>query len=467
MKNNTLITFLFLFLFSNFSVASITKKIINVKIPFSVDKIVFIYRDASFNEKFIILANTARKDTVISIAAELSSGQILRHSASILMEKKYVLVNQSFILMDCDTVKFGVDSNKRLTLIEGASFFIEDVINVFFEYPDSYQPPNNKFLDRDSGFLVSKSILNNNLVAIEEKYKNGLFSQKEYNILKNIAKTDFYYRSIYWAVKTNQLHIIDMEIANMQKDKAEMQSVVSYSLTQLFSTYIQYVRVKESLDENDTRGMVNSILRLGWNKNISFGYINFILSNIKADKVVLTKCYSDLKDYLDGELTLELEKLRKKILPVITNMNKVRLMAIDGKELTLKQLIDKNPNSYFLIDFWASWCIPCREEAPLFEDAKKKYLTKNIVFVSLSTDEDNKIKEWKKALEDDGLLKATNHYKLIAPKVNALFAAFKVPSLPRYILINAKGEIIDPEFPRPSDPEFISTLSTIQVSNKR
>lgn len=80
------------------------------------------------------------------------------------------------------------------------------------------------------------------------------------------------------------------------------------------------------------------------------------------------------------------------------------------------------------------------------------------VYLSISLDEDNKIDDWKKALIADGLIQATNHYRLLSPKSNPLFSEFKITQIPRYILINSKGQFIDPDFLKPSDPEFIETL---------
>ena len=114
-----------------------------------------------------------------------------------------------------------------------------------------------------------------------------------------------------------------------------------------------------------------------------------------------------------------------------------------------------------LIDLWASWCLPCRKVAPFFEKNKQEFLGKNVVFVSLSIDEDDKITEWKRALKEDGLMNATNHYKLLSPKTSLLFKNFEVSAIPRYALIDASGKFVDADFLMPSEPNFAERLSAL------
>jgi len=458
MRNKFISYFFFLCFITNASLASTTKKIIQVKMPSAINKIYFSYRDGGFNEKILLFSNASLKDTIISVSVELLPGQVLSHSELIDIGGKFSLIHQSFIVPVNDTIQFEMGIDRKLALKTGIKFLLEDVINVYFENPAA---PNKEFLDKSTGLSLSKLIFKNNKISIEKNYNDHIITKNEQTTLLNIAKADYYFRLIFWSLRNNKLSEISEEIVSLQNDKDSIQMVKSPSTTQLFGNYVQYVINRDELDQKDTRNIVRSIIKLGWQKNISFAYINYVLSDIKGDPKVLTACYVDLKEYLDGDFPVEFEKLRKKMLPVITNLNKVILVDGDSKQSTLKQLLDKYPKSYFLIDFWASWCVPCREEAPLFEAAKKDYSHKNIVFVSLSTDEDNNLSAWKKALKDDGLLKSTNHYKLVAPKTNVLFNNFSVPSIPRYILINAKGEFIDPEFPRPSDPEFKKALSKI------
>lgn len=455
MKNNFIGCFFVLFTISNALFALPPKKLIQIKLPSGIAKVALAYRDSAFNEKLIVFSNPAKKDTVISQVVELAPGQVLIHSAYV----NSGLIKQSFILPENDTLRLEMGIDWKLK--KGIPFFIEDVINLYYEFPGP-SASDKAFLDKGTGLSLTKSIFQNNQSAIEKSYSSGLLNPNEQAILLSIAKADYYFRLVSWALKNQTVDEISGKMEGLVKDKDQIQMVRSSSAVQLFGGYVMYMIRRDNLNTKDTRNVIRSILDLGWKKNISFGYIRHILSDLQAQSpAVLTQCYTDLSEYLDGDFPLELAALRKKILPVLQNMDQVMLIAVDGKRLSFKQLLDQNKNNYLLIDFWASWCVPCREEAPLFEKAKTDLSGKNMVLVSISTDEDHKINDWKKALKDDGLLKATNHYKLIKPKDNPLFKSFGLPGIPRYILVNSKGEFINPDFPRPSDPEFKKALSQI------
>ncbi len=94
---------------------------------------------------------------------------------------------------------------------------------------------------------------------------------------------------------------------------------------------------------------------------------------------------------------------------------------------------------YILIDFWASWCHPCREEAPYLRKASEKYANSDFAIVSISLDEDKAA--WKRAIAQDSM----HWYNLIDPahnRNNGVLHGFYVPSIPTNLLIDAKGKII-------------------------
>lgn len=71
----------------------------------------------------------------------------------------------------------------------------------------------------------------------------------------------------------------------------------------------------------------------------------------------------------------------------------------EGKAVSLSNLKGK----YVLVDFWASWCGPCRAENPHVLAAYNKYKNRNFEILGVSLDEPNKKAEWLKAVKDDGL----------------------------------------------------------------
>lgn len=122
-----------------------------------------------------------------------------------------------------------------------------------------------------------------------------------------------------------------------------------------------------------------------------------------------------------------------------------------GRDVKLSQFKGK----YIYIDVWASWCYPCRKEYPELVAMRDRMKDKNIVFVGISTD--TKEYRWKGTLQN--LKMEGVHWML---KDTGFTKSFNIPSIPRYILIDTKGIIINPAMSGPSDPETERTLNNLK-----
>lgn len=132
---------------------------------------------------------------------------------------------------------------------------------------------------------------------------------------------------------------------------------------------------------------------------------------------------------------------------------------IDGTTTSLSDLKGKN----VYIDVWATWCAPCKAEIPYLKQLEKDYEGKDIVFVSLSIDDDRshggsweKAKEsWKNMVQEKNL----GGIQIFAPQgwQTPFVQEYRVNGIPRFIMIDKEGNIVDPSAPRPSD-EAVRTL---------
>ncbi|MDO5980647.1 TlpA family protein disulfide reductase [Flavivirga spongiicola] len=129
---------------------------------------------------------------------------------------------------------------------------------------------------------------------------------------------------------------------------------------------------------------------------------------------------------------------------------------------------------YVYVDVWATWCGPCKREIPFLKEVEEKYHGKNIEFVSISVDDgrgfqgDTKelkasaAKEgWKKMVTD----KELGGVQLIADKgfLSDFVQGYKINGIPRFILIDTTGNVLDPDAPRPSSPKLIELFTSLNI----
>ncbi|RYY85783.1 MAG: redoxin domain-containing protein [Chitinophagaceae bacterium] len=115
--------------------------------------------------------------------------------------------------------------------------------------------------------------------------------------------------------------------------------------------------------------------------------------------------------------------------------------------------LDQFRGRYVVLDVWATWCGPCRQESPFFEDLAEKYTDERLAFVALSVDED------RMAWLREARFKSARVLQLhVADALESFMKPYGVQTIPRFILIDPQGRIVNAFMPAPSDAEFASIL---------
>lgn len=116
---------------------------------------------------------------------------------------------------------------------------------------------------------------------------------------------------------------------------------------------------------------------------------------------------------------------------------------IDGVKTSLGDLKGK----VVVVDIWATWCGPCKKEAPYFHKLESQYKGKDVVFLSISFDENKAA--WEKYIKT----KKPEGIQLHAPKAfsSDLAKEYKISAIPRFMVFDKEGKVVTINAPRPSD----------------
>jgi peroxiredoxin len=140
---------------------------------------------------------------------------------------------------------------------------------------------------------------------------------------------------------------------------------------------------------------------------------------------------SDFKDKVKEKMATQEKSNGPKLGTIAPDFT---LTSLEGKPIALSSLRGK----YVLVDFWASWCPPCRAENPNVVAAYEKFKNKNFTILGVSLDKDKD--KWQEAVTKDKL--NWNHVSDLQGWESSVAALYGVQSIPANFLIDPSGKII-------------------------
>lgn len=344
-------------------------------------------------------------------------------------------------------------------------------LNIWKEYYEfvKYQKPFNQISTAKKNAISKKNIsevlklneqlfkLRNDFIKeyerkfpIDNEYKSAFIGQYKFTTLG----------LDYWDIKSlgNQKELSEKysEIIKL----LQTQNINTEIVNLFFDLFVDYHKTIIPSSEKEDKAkfaqlLFNSIKRdfAGYNRDVLVIQLLYKGRN----KELQEKFYNDFKIFAEDVAFLnkaqeiigknsEKQNFEKK--------NDTHLKRINGKQTTLKELLERYKGSYVYVDFWASWCAPCRLEMPKTLEASKKY--NNIKFLFISTDENQE--QWKKAHQKI-LVGYEDSFLLLNQSSSDFIKEIKLEAIPRHILFDKNGNMSYGNFPGADDSAFERLLN--------
>lgn len=195
------------------------------------------------------------------------------------------------------------------------------------------------------------------------------------------------------------------------------------------------LKIRDSLLPESTKQRI--YLVVNWIKNHPNSFIN---SKILYDQLQYIPD-STLKDtFLEIPAAVRNNNWGKKINYIINNLMigaKAPIFSqgdVNGKQIDLSSFRGK----YVLIDFWASWCKPCRDEYPMLIEIMNKFKNRNFTILGISLDD--KKTNWEQAIKEDKL--SWTQLSDLKGFKNLVAVKYEIFSIPSIFLLSPEGKIV-------------------------
>lgn len=295
--------------------------------------------------------------------------------------------------------------------------------------------------------------------GISEEFKQKEYKEIEFAHINNIENYEQYYQYL-----TKDLDFKAEETLYKDYKDFNFNDTEAYETSNAYKRLLEthYQRIAQNEANNNRKDLTLTYLET-INNSFSDGSVkeqlmfNYLRYGMKANEALesVYKLYKSSSQNSDNlSKVTSSYKVLTKLTPGKASPKFIYENYIGGMT-DLEDLAGK----IVYIDVWATWCGPCLREIPALKSLENDYHNKNIAFVSLSIDEKKDYQKWRTMIADKELtgiqLMADNNWN------SSFVTSYGIKGIPRFILIDTVGNIINSDAPRPSNPEIRKILDEL------
>ncbi|MFI1773700.1 redoxin family protein [Thalassobellus citreus] len=330
--------------------------------------------------------------------------------------------------------------------------------------PKDYVTLSGKITDKNSDSIVIRTRTFSKTIKVNE---DGTFS--------DTLKVEAGFYNFFDGNESTNLFLKNGYDLNINLDTKEFDESLAYSGNGAETN--NYLAKKALLQESLFSAALFDLEEDAFTKKtteIKDEFLNLLESSKGLDSLVVAQDKANIENLPQGLLgaykqqkarTNQFADFKGKPSPSFENYENYK-----GGTTSLSDLKGK----YVYIDVWATWCGPCKAEIPSLKKVEEAYHGKNIEFVSISVDNGRGFQG--KTPEEKMAASKVGWKKMIAEKEMGgiqLFSNdgfksdfvqdYKINSIPRFILIDPAGNVVNADAPRPSSPKLIEVFNSLNI----
>lgn len=424
----------------------------------------FLGHDLTY--RHLRFANPGKSDTTVIKTVELDQPTHFSFQSVSSPNGRFTFIQRHLLARPDDTLELRLaEMDLQLEGRSNNRVFLDEVMNI------DTRIPSFKFKRYGANMAAYNqaidSLHKDNSQRINAAYEKHSISVKEKEDF--LSFNDFYIASEYLApltITSGQTETIVPQMVNFFF--AEKKLPIAYNInTQFLPIYLEGFTAYQAFKKGIK---ANGLVMLNYVPKEALGrlYPTFVVKFLREHP---RKSDPALKHFIDSFSTSfagtiygrQLDSLKKVYyqLPAASAEQILgKLFDTKGGQTDFRQVVTQHKGKIILVDFWASWCHPCREEMPHLEKIKEKMAGKSVKFLSISIDVDERNEDWKVAAKAEKIWDE-NSYRLKNGNHNPLLKFYGIGEVPRYMVFGKDGKLLNDNFSKPTSKNFEKELDQL------